>query len=676
MPLIDLDFESGLATPFVIADGTPSISTAAALTGSYGMECDAQGDSAGYKYDHTASNVVVVRLRWRLRSNIDPTQYFWQVRSGASNNRVGFRSNSSHQLRVKLGTTETTITALGTLALNTTYKLEFRLDMSANPWTFDWRHNDVAQTQLTEAATAATADNLRLGWGGAAPNGPIADFDDVALSLTGGDYPIGPTDAAGVPGVWIDWDADGFAGADDITADVTAMSWSRGASFDHVSAAGPGNATIKVQNSDGKYNPDNTGSSLYGKLLPNRPVWAGAVRDTGALSGAGDVRGVFGGHITEIVPTPVPGGNPTAEILCEDVLGAARRATATVSPQRDITRGDFRSAVLTAMGVPGNRRSLEPEADPLPFAAADTRESLGLLEELNRSDSARHFVAPADTKEGWYAYTLVNRLHKLSDAADEAVNADDVTDLSGYRVTLDNIVNLQRATVSPIDFGAVNEVVWTAAGLPITITVGQPITLWPEFADYVFGAAVSTNSTGGSLVSTLTNFGTSAKLVLTASGSAVTITSLTVTGSSLRRGDLETVRSEASASSTAYGPRAGGDVSSDYIGQPGAAKAVTDYLVWKFDQPLKRPTITVAGKSTATYRTIFDRDLFDVVTLTVDRLHMVARRFEIIGLRGTVVPGTFWEVSYELQETPDQAAATWWVWDTSSWDAGTLWAPF
>jgi hypothetical protein len=501
----------------------------------------------------------------------------------------------------------------------------------------------------------------------------VAWDDDPNESPGGGD----PDPVVGVPGIWIDWVGDG-TWVDETTRTIS-VNWSRGASSDHVSAAGPGNATVILQNSDDRFNPDNGGSALTGLLTPNRPIWCGADRTTGSLTSATEVRGFFAGYVTELAPLPVPGGNPTAELLCEDALGTYRRATATVSPVLDISRGDFRQAVLTSLGESVDRRLLENEYETMPFASSDARDALGVLEDLNRADSARHFIAPADSYTDWYDYTLVNRLHKLANAEDEAWNADDVTALDGYRVTTDNINNLQRATVSPISFGSVNEIVWTATPLPMVVTVGDPITLWPEFADYVFDAAAQINSTGGTLTTTLTNFGTSAKLELTASGSVVNITALDVTGSSLRRGDLQTVRSEDLTSQATYGIRAGGDVSTDYIGQPGAAKAVTDYLIWKFADPLKRPSVTIAGKGTATVTTLLDRDLFDVITLTVDRLQVVARRFEIIGIKGTVVPGganPFFEISYELQETPNQAPIDYFMIDEDAIDGAALIAPF
>ena len=527
-------------------------------------------------------------------------------------------------------------------------------------------------------ATLINGATVRAGY--AADASPQPYWGAIIVEVAYDDLPneSSPTEPVYVPGIWVDWIGNGTWVEE--TARVISVNWSRGASSDHVSAPGPGNATVVLQNSDGRFNPDNSGSPLYGLLLPNRPIWCGADRTTGSLTTATEVRGFFAGYVTEIVPTPVPGGNPTAELICEDALGVYRRATATVSPARGISRGEFRRSVLTSIGESVNRRDLESEADMLPFASADTRDGLALLDDLNRSNSTRNYIAPADSLTDWYWYTTVNRLHKLAAAADEAWNADDVTALSGYRVTVDNIVNLQRATVSPIDFSSLNEVVWTATPLPLVVTVGQPITLWPEFADYVFDAAVIANSTGGTLGTSLTNFGTSAKLVLTATGSVVNITRLDVTGSSLRRGDLQTVRSEDTASQAIYEIRAGGDVSTDLIGQPGAAKAVTDYLIWKFADPLKRPSLARAAKGTATITSILDRDLFDVITLTVDRLHVVSRRFEIVGLRGTAVPKAanvpFYEVTYELQETPNQAAIDYFLIDEDAVNGAALIAPF
>lgn len=557
-----------------------------------------------------------------------------------------------------------------------------------------------AFTAGEDTGYAGLGNRLRLSCWYRTVTSASGSYGNVALSSSGDAGDDGHTLLLGwdasEPGIWIDWDADGFdtdttstarlvrllpaavPASDNITPDVMSVAWSRGASSDHVSAAGPGNATIIVQNSDGKYNPDNSASSLYGKLVPGRPVWCGAIRTTGALSGSGTVRGFFAGHVTEIVPTPVPGGNPWAEILCEDPLGNYRRATASVAPSQTRSQGDFRGAILDAIDESSARRSLETEGGMLPFSAADTRGALALLEDLNRATGSRHFVAPADSKEGWYAYYAVNRLHKLTAAADEAINADDVTALSGYRVTNDTIVNEQRATVSPIDFSPVNQTVWTYGQTPLTVTSARNVTIWAEFADYVFSAAVVVSSSGGTLTTTLTSFGTSAKLVLHVSGAPVTIGSLRITGQALLRGDDETVLGEDAASRDhrRYGPRAGSDITSDWIGQTGAAQGLVDFLVWKFREPLKRPTVTIAGKSGTTLDTLLDRDLFDVVTLTVDRLNVVSRRFEIIGLRGRIDPGLYWEISYELQETPNQAALDFWVWDTSSWNGPDLWAPF
>lgn len=503
-----------------------------------------------------------------------------------------------------------------------------------------------------------------------------------------------------VPGFWVDWDRDGFGAGgtgtpnslprmlphaasssayDEITADVLRATWRRGASLDHVSSPSAGGGVITVKNSTGKYNPDNSSSVLYGKLVPGLPVWAGALRDTAGLSGTGTVRGILAGRVTEIVPTPVPGANPSADILFEDALGSYRRARASVSPSMSRSHGDFRVAVLEAAGEDPGRIFLDIESGMLPFSAADTREALGLLDELNKATATRHWVAPADQKEDWYRYSTAAKTYKLAASTDASIDGDDVAEVAGYRVTNDTIINEQRATVSPIEFSPVNAIQWTYGQPPLTVTSAANMTIWADFDDYVFDASITANSTGGTLTATLVNFGRTAKVVLQVIGAPAIITSLYISGRLLEHLDNETVVSNellTIASQNRYGVQSGSDISSDFIGQTGAAQGVVDFIAWKFREPLKRPSMQIVGKSAGTLNNILDLDLFDLVSLTVDRLNVTSRRFEVIGLSGSVVPGREWRVNYELQETPNQSALDYFTVNEDSVNGSQLTAPF
>ena len=111
------------------------------------------------------------------------------------------------------------------------------------------------------------------------------------------------------------------------------------------------------------------------------------------------------------------------------------------------------------------------------------------------------------------------------------------------------------------------------------------------------------------------------------------------------------------------------------------AQGVCDFIVWKFGLPLKRPSIRIDGKSTTTLATIFERDIYDVITLSVARLSVSGRRLEIIGLSGSCTPGegagqNVWSVTYELQETPNSAAIHYFTVDTDTVDSLVPIAPF
>ena len=72
--------------------------------------------------------------------------------------------------------------------------------------------------------------------------------------------------------VHVDWNNDGtFVAGEEINPDVKWLSWERGKS-DELSRAMTGKCEIRVNNATGEYSPTNSGGSLYGSLLPRRPV--------------------------------------------------------------------------------------------------------------------------------------------------------------------------------------------------------------------------------------------------------------------------------------------------------------------------------------------------------------------------------------------------------------------
>jgi hypothetical protein len=497
---------------------------------------------------------------------------------------------------------------------------------------------------------------------------------------------------APAPGVWMDWDNDGFddtasdsanegllariypeAGAagvsDNVTDRVLRMDWNRGGSYDSVSPAGPGGATIILNNFDGRFDPDNATGPLFGKLKPGIPVWAGADRTTASLTTATEVRGIFGGYVREWVPNVDSDGTRIVEVLCEDAFGRYRRTPVTVAASLTRSQGELRGEVLTAAGESTDRRALEDEPGMLPISAVDGDDALSVLEDLNKATASRHFVAPGDSKETWYDYVVVNKYHGLADAVAETWNGDDIQNVSGWRVTNANVIQQQRASVTPISLTPNNAEVWRASDVPITVR--GSISIIAEFDDYVFDPSLDINVSTGSITSTIEGFGKTA-LIRAWSVSGGIIGSIRVLGQQVVRGDSQQVV----AGDTTPGALTGTPINSEYIGQVAAAQGVCDYVVWKFSTPLKRPKLVRKAKDATTTASILDRDLFDVVGVVIDSLSVTTRRLEIVGLSGSWRPGGDISVVYECQETPNQSVVEWFTVGTDTVGSSVPIAPF
>ncbi len=442
--------------------------------------------------------------------------------------------------------------------------------------------------------------------------------------------------------VKVDWAVDGsFATAgDDITSEVREVVWNRGVGRVFQGGSAGGGATIIVNNPSHKYDVDNAGSSLAGKLLPGRPVWITATYSSVTYP-------IFGGYLDEIVP--LPGMARTAQLICVDAFDRYRRSDVSVAPLTSRSIKDFRGAILDALGETAGRRALDEEMDIVPLSYADATDALAVLEDLNLASGSRHFIRPGSTDANWYQYVSRNRNAKLVAAADESI-ADDSHGMSGYKMTPENVINHQRADGSPVYLPLPTVTVWTHPDLPISIKAGTSRTVLAEFPDLVVGAAVSSTTTGSPTID-LTSYGRTAKLVITAGGSDAIIKALTVVGRLASVPDVVKAVSEDSASRTTYGRRTGGSISSAYLASTALAQGVADHLVWRFKDPKRRPDLMRRNR----FPSILAREIGDTIAYTEATLSVSARRFEITSLEGYCRNDMAdWGVTYQLMELPAQ----------------------
>jgi hypothetical protein len=545
---------------------------------------------------------------------------------------------------------------------------------------FDGRRVNVVSPSTEVFAGAAQANGGPYGSIGYGALGSGLDLhaDDAVITFHQNEYIVGnyppAIDTAAGAGVWIDWDEDFFSnGAYDAIPDADVRSWTitRGVSGDLSGQSGSGSGIIILNDPDGRYNPHNAAGPLYGKLRDGPRVWIGINADgTIAYDAGKTVHGLAAGRITDITPIPAGGADdpPTVEIVFEDPLAWIGRTPVTVAADRSRSQYDLRLAILTAAGVTSVNLCVEPTT--IPLSSVDGLAG-NALEAINRANGTRHYAKPADTPAAWYTYTTVRRTTNLDGTSDASIDlGTDHATTSGWRTSADGVINQQRATIEPIEFTLGRPVVWEAPSVPFTLTGSRTFML--DFDDFVDGPTASVNHTGGTVTTALTAFGDSAKLVLTASGTA-TVTSVVVEGTLARRGLSERyVVNDTASQAVPRGVRAGSELTGDLLGIGVSADGMARHIVWRFASPLARPDLTTHNWFTEQ----FSLDLMDVIAVTSTQLSVTGRLLEIVGLthRGNHAGANAIHhvAEYQLQECRIQTATSWFAWDVSVWDGAHL----
>ncbi len=159
-------------------------------TGNYSLK---DTDPVGTASDASlaiGAGVAVVRVYLRLASlpAADVNELVILDAAAGSDLRLGYQASSA-RLTLRFANTAVTV-ASSTVSPSTWYRLDVRLGASTNPRTADWQIDGVAQTALSSTEAASTVSTLRLGSTVVADTF-TANYDDVLISATSADYPIG-----------------------------------------------------------------------------------------------------------------------------------------------------------------------------------------------------------------------------------------------------------------------------------------------------------------------------------------------------------------------------------------------------------------------------------------------------------------------------------------------------
>lgn len=180
----------GFADGLAVGGGTPIIESAVKRSGLYSLKISKSSVGASYASKNLPSQTAVLRLAVRLASlpSADVAELSTITPGAGSSVSLGY-SASQNRFKIAFGS-GTPATASSVVQAGAWHVIEMKVNMAASPRTADWRIDGADQTQASAAETASSVTAIRLG-SNVAGDVFTANYDDVLVSSTGTDYPVG-----------------------------------------------------------------------------------------------------------------------------------------------------------------------------------------------------------------------------------------------------------------------------------------------------------------------------------------------------------------------------------------------------------------------------------------------------------------------------------------------------
>lgn len=246
MPVFITGFEYGVASPnvnggglFNTISGSPSIQNSIKKSGNYALRINSSS-SIDRAVKTISGSIVVGRVYFYVASYPTTNSIILAITSIPGWFQFSINS-SDHKLYIDVNGSSPVASA-NALSLGTWYRLDFKLDASASTWYGYWQIDGTSQTNYSVSMGASTTlDGLQLG----CQNSSTMDvyYDDVIISVTSGDYPIGPGYTEGLS---VGSDGTHNAGPDTIEDndgnDIGAVT-----AYDHINSVPIGNTTTYIE---------------------------------------------------------------------------------------------------------------------------------------------------------------------------------------------------------------------------------------------------------------------------------------------------------------------------------------------------------------------------------------------------------------------------------------------
>jgi hypothetical protein len=181
---------------FVSGNGV-SADAGVVRTGAYSLRVDNPNNSNRNAVIVLSGATAVVRLYVRLDAlpAADVSELLSLVPAAGDHLHLGYDAAGQH-LTLALGANPP-VSSASTIAAGTWVRVDLRFSAGTNPRTAAWQVDGVDQSATSAAVAVSTVTGLRLG----STNGPdtfVANYDDIVVSASTGDYPIGPGGVIGL----------------------------------------------------------------------------------------------------------------------------------------------------------------------------------------------------------------------------------------------------------------------------------------------------------------------------------------------------------------------------------------------------------------------------------------------------------------------------------------------
>ena len=419
----------------------------------------------------------------------------------------------------------------------------------------------------------------------------------------------------------VDWDNDGIFNGDNEAERMKSLLLRRGrenyvrsdgSGFEDVRA---GTVTIILDNSDGRYDPYNSGSPIYPYVRPGVKCYLWVQDDLDWTR-----YNVFYGYINDIQPK----GGIDEQVRMEIVDGI------TILSQQDIQDvlyenllvADAIAMILSSCGWDGGS-VIEDNKDTLPYWWTMDKKGWQAIDELCNAFLGRAFV-DVDGKLRFYSRHHIGT-PEMTLTQDKLLK--EIVIPQPWEVVRNRIyvTARPRKRYDGVEIWRMQDVVYLGAGDSVEIwanytynneSVPASDVITPvATTDYLANSA--SDGTGSDLTSsfsvTMTAFSAAAKLTVTNNGSnSGYITFLRLRGNALSSINTTTILREDTSSQNLYQIRTM-RLDNEMIQDTNMAIDFAGFLRNKLSSPIKYPMIEVEGRANIQ----FALDLFDTVTLTV-----------------------------------------------------------